>query len=424
MGRRVLIITSLLEEYEAVRYHLHDVREEIELRFIYERGSFMVAGGLFWEVSIIAVSGGNAGAALETERAIQHFQPELVLLVGIAGGLRDVEVGDVVVATKIYTYEHRKTSTSFLVGQEIVSASYVLEQKARVVASAREWLKRLPLPSLLPHLREPEVYLGPIIAGETGISASSSFYNFLTTSYPDTLALEMEGNGYGFIRAIQENRSLPMLVIRGITNVIDDKRKMDYNTTRYAARHASAFAFELLATFESVMNGRAKGFPSGALPQITTSSLRPADSTGIFFAYADEDELMAQRLQTHLAQLKRMNVISSWHSGLVEAGEDIASQLAYVNTAKIILLLISPDSLYSDEFYKVSSQAMERQRTNGATVIPVLLRPTNEWKEAPFGSLRALPRGGKAVTEFKNQDEAFTEIASEIRTLSKKQASF
>ena len=57
---------------------------------------------------------------------------------------------------------------------------------------------------------------------------------------------------------------------------------------------------------------------------------------------------------------------------------------------------------------------MERHEAGEALVIPVILRPV-DWTGAPFGKLQALPRDGKPVSTWSNQDEAFADVARGIR---------
>ena len=55
--------------------------------------------------------------------------------------------------------------------------------------------------------------------------------------------------GRGFLSVAHANSPLEALVVRGISNLVDDKNKTEEeeNSQEIAARHASAFAFEILA---------------------------------------------------------------------------------------------------------------------------------------------------------------------------------
>jgi nucleoside phosphorylase len=76
-------------EYLAVRAYLADLQEELHKKgTIYERGKFKTAGQV-WDVGIVEIGAGNPGAALEAERAIAYFDPEIILFVGVAGGIKE-----------------------------------------------------------------------------------------------------------------------------------------------------------------------------------------------------------------------------------------------------------------------------------------------------------------------------------------------
>ena len=120
----------------------------------------------------------------------------------------------------------------------------------------------------------------------------------------------------------------------------------------------------------------------------------------IFFCYAREDERLLKKLETHLMALRRQGLIDIWHDRNISAGTEWEREInKHLNEADIILLLISPDFMASEYCYsKEMKWAMDRHDLGEALVIPVILRPVDNWKEAPFGKLQALPRNGKPVT--------------------------
>ena len=65
--------------------------------------------------------------------------------------------------------------------------------------------------------------------------------------------------------------------------------------------------------------------------------------------------------------------------------------------------------------------AMERHEAGEARVVPIILRPV-DWHSAPFGKLQALPKDGRPVTSWANQDEAFLDIARGIRSVAEELA--
>jgi nucleoside phosphorylase len=242
-----VVLTALPIEYSAVRSHLSEFREIVHKGTIYEQGEFL-AEKVSWEVGIAQIGAGNAGAAASTERALDYFQPDFIFLVGVAGGVKDVAIGDVVVATKVYGYESGKVGESGLLARpEIGQSSHRLVQRAQAEALKEHWKQRI-LHSLPGSSPSPRAFVGPIAAGEKVLaSRKSTLMAFLHTTYNDTLAVEMEG--IGFLQAVWRNEGVQAVVVRGISDLLTKKQQSDaQGSQNLASWHASAFAFTMLAS--------------------------------------------------------------------------------------------------------------------------------------------------------------------------------
>src|SRR5437899_3341534 len=136
----------------------------------------------------------------------------------------------------------------------------------------------------------------------------------------------------------------------------------------------------------------------------------------VFISYSHQDQALRQKLDNHLSNLKRQKNITSWYDGEITAGTNWRSQIMqHLNSAQIILLLISDDFMASDFCYSIEmTRAIARHDANQARVIPIILRPT-DWKGAPFAKLQVLPTGGKAVTRWPTHDDAFEDVVKGIR---------
>ncbi len=135
----------------------------------------------------------------------------------------------------------------------------------------------------------------------------------------------------------------------------------------------------------------------------------------IFVSYSHKDETLRDRLSAHLSSLERSGVIIEWHDRRIPPGDEWEEAIdERIETARMILLLISSDFMKSDYCQSESKRALERRENGEAIVIPVILRPC-DWPNTPFCKLQALPRDRKAVTTWENEDEAFTNVVEGIR---------
>jgi hypothetical protein len=136
----------------------------------------------------------------------------------------------------------------------------------------------------------------------------------------------------------------------------------------------------------------------------------------LFYSYAHEDETLLKKLNTHLAALQRQGLLRAWYDRDILAGSLWAQEInIHLQTAHIILLLISPEFIASDYCYgNEMTEALKRHALGEARVIPIILRPC-DWQSSPFAQLQTLPKNAKAVTLWTDRDAAFADVARGIR---------
>ena len=239
-----VVLTSQSEVWTEINKNLENSKEiKHEQGTVYQVGTFTDKEGE-WEIVLVEVGAGNSTSAFETERAIREFKPEAIFFIGLAGGIRDVKLGDVVISTKIYGYESGKaTAEEFELRPEVNNASYSLEQRARADARRGDWVNRL---EQIIDFQIPRAHIGPIAAGEKRITGNETeVLQFIKKKYSDALAVEMEGRG--FLEAARANSSLNAIVIRGISNLPENN---DNNLATQAAVNVTAFFLEMLSNLK------------------------------------------------------------------------------------------------------------------------------------------------------------------------------
>lgn len=136
----------------------------------------------------------------------------------------------------------------------------------------------------------------------------------------------------------------------------------------------------------------------------------------IFISYSHIDESFRLELETHLALLKRKDVIETWSDRKIIPGEKWGTEIDNnLNESNIILFLISADFIASDYCYDIEASAAIAMHAQGrATLIPIIIRPT-DWQESPFGIHQALPKDAKAITNWQNRDEAWLNVIAGLK---------
>ncbi|BAZ18987.1 putative nucleoside phosphorylase (plasmid) [Calothrix sp. NIES-4071] len=244
------IITALRVERDAVRERLDTceiVQDDFDpLTYYYGRVNIPGSDEYYTVVLVGLLNMGNNSAAVATTRLLQRWETKNLMMVGIAGGVREkVDLGDVVVSQFCHYYEMAKLTDEgnqqrpeqFPCDRLLFGRAYAYE--------ASEWKGQIRVvrPGTVQVENSlPNVHFGPIASGEKVIADAETLPRLLRDC-PKLLAVAMEGAGVA--RAATSHTNPPrFLEIRGISDFADAQKNDNWHV--YAANAAAAFAIGLL----------------------------------------------------------------------------------------------------------------------------------------------------------------------------------
>lgn len=142
----------------------------------------------------------------------------------------------------------------------------------------------------------------------------------------------------------------------------------------------------------------------------------------ILYIYCDDDLSIMEVFWKYLTVLKRKQLIIEWHRGLIAPGDNLQlTQERQLRRAQLIFIGFSA-SFVSSEYYDQALQAHELSKGGTVRLIPLLLRPTGNWKQTPFSELATLPDEGKTLSELSSPEleKELSKIADDIHELVKR----
>jgi serine/threonine protein kinase len=273
---------------------------------------------------------------------------------------------------------------------------------------------------------------GNILVGQDGELLLGDF-DIALWSQPDDIwrhsSINVEGTPYymapeqfrGEAEKASDQYALATIVYEWLCGTLPfegDWGQLDYQHNHQPVPSLRAIVPTLPVRVGQVMMKALAKEPQDRFPSIETfvQVLESASTFAhLFISYARRDQNLYDQLEKHLSNLKYSGLIATWTTREIGAGEEIIQQIdAHLNTAHIILLLISADFLSSDYCYnREMMRAIQRRERGEADVIPILLRSV-VFKDAPFAKLQPLPTNRKPVANWRNRDDAFVDIAQGI----------
>ncbi len=191
--------------------------------------------------AVVATAGvGKVNAAVCTQTMIMEFNPDIIINVGVAGGMSpELGIGDIAVADTVVEHDMDTTALGdemgFITGIDKVymdcdkKISQIMFDAANEVCGIK-------------------VVRGTIASGDQFI-ASDEQRSRIINSFKNVVATEMEGASIGHVCTMNNK---PFAVLRAISDGANSDSHMDFPTfTKLAARNSIAI---ILKMFEKLAN--------------------------------------------------------------------------------------------------------------------------------------------------------------------------
>ena len=254
----IVALIALPEEFETFQQKFpvaldHSTDRQVCLEHKIDRVGYRL-------ISILAEQMGSQSASISATLALEKFNPDLFVVIGIAGGISaDVKLGDVCISNEIIDVLQNNKVTDKSGGMETALAPDFYNVDAELVASfaflrvhpdlqssyqawaaaSKTWVDE---PQEDKSENSPQMIIGPIACGP--VVSSKAFNKKIQDLHRKIIAIETESGGvFGHI----SRRHIPAISIRGISDLADrQKTKLEKDSKGAVRKIAMANACNLL----------------------------------------------------------------------------------------------------------------------------------------------------------------------------------
>lgn len=219
---KIAIVGAMEEETSTLLAQLEDVQEEGRNRYPFHRGFFHGK-----EILLIRTGIGKVNAALCTQRLIDLHRPDAVVMVGVAGAIERLAIGDVVLATKV---AHHDLEPEFLVRHQPY-----LKEEARGYFDCDRQLLQAAIQQVADLSLPFKVFTGPMASGEMFIDQDGR-EAIIQKFAPLCVDMETAGMAHACYRS-----EVPFFALRAITDTQEESGMGNFEKNYEIARENAQY---------------------------------------------------------------------------------------------------------------------------------------------------------------------------------------
>ncbi|ATA72442.1 5'-methylthioadenosine/adenosylhomocysteine nucleosidase [Capnocytophaga canis] len=232
---KIGIIGAMELEVSTLRAKLNNVKTTKIGRFEFYEGE------LYGLSVVVLLSGiGKVSAAVGTTLLIEHFEPQLIINTGTAGGLGDTVVYDIILAAEVRHHDVDVTAFGYEIGQQAQMPPAFLPDK-----------KWFDLAKKVAEKHSNQLHVGMVVSGDSFISEPQRL-KIIETNFPKAKAVEMEAAA---IAQTCYMMNIPFIMLRAISDKAGEGNAVSYETFVHEAGKLSAeINIDLLKYFSELQN--------------------------------------------------------------------------------------------------------------------------------------------------------------------------
>lgn len=226
---KIGVIGAMPQEVQLLQESLIDKEEWTEAGIIFYSGRLGEH-----EVIVVQSGIGKVLAAMTSTLLISHYQVEVLINTGSAGGIGSgLNIGDLVISDKVAYHDVDVTAFGYSYGQMAGGMPLYYEAASDLIQIAQKVANTVDY----------HTHTGLIVSGDTFIHQISQVEN-IKQHFPEALANEMEATA---IAQVATQYQIPFLIIRVMSDTADETASVDFNEfIAEAGKKSGAFVLELI----------------------------------------------------------------------------------------------------------------------------------------------------------------------------------
>lgn len=181
---------------------------------------------------------GKVNAAITTTLLINHFNAKMIINSGVAGGIKPMKIGDIVLARGISYFDVSLTAIDDIPYGQMASDPLIVETDSELLKKAEKVFNKLGF----------EHKIGNLVSGDKFVTSERDLKKIM--KYVDNvLAVEMEGMA---IAVTAYKFGIPFISIRGVSDVINTNKQS--STYRDVVKEVAEKTTKFVMTFLGVID--------------------------------------------------------------------------------------------------------------------------------------------------------------------------